>query len=51
MRILEAQDKHAKLIAAHTKAIATLREAVVTLQACWDRLIAQTERAAQKVAG
>jgi len=29
MDILEAQDKHAKLIEAQAKAIATLREAVV----------------------
>ncbi len=51
MRILETQDKHAKLIEAQTKEIATLRDPVLTLQAREDGLIARAELAAQKVAG
>ena len=49
-RILETQDKHAKLLEAQAAEIASLREAVLTLQAREDGVIARAERAAVEAA-
>jgi hypothetical protein len=49
-RILDVQDKHAKLIEAQAAELTGLREAVLTLQAREDVLLARAELAAMKAA-
>jgi hypothetical protein len=50
-RILDVQDKHARLIEAQADQITALRDAVHTLQAREDVLLARAELAAAQAAG